>query len=103
MTEVFIRRRRPKGGRPRKPEVHRHVENVSGRLTPAEHVVFGRVLAARAARGLPGGKNASDWIRAALHEQALRFGVELPDGYTEVRLVRDVLPSMPVPPDLDEG
>lgn len=100
MTEVLVirRRRKRKGGRPRKPAAFRHVAMVSARLTRAEAIVLERVIAARDAQGLPGTKNPTEWIRASLHEQALTYGVDLPEQYTAVRLLRDELPSRPEPP-----
>lgn len=93
MVEVILRRpiRKPArraGGRPRKPESHSHVATIQGRVTPPEHVVFQRILAEREAKGLPGFENATEWIRAVLHEQAVALGVSVPAEYHDVRRVR---------------
>ena len=61
---------------------------IQGRVTPPEHVVFQRILAERKAKGLNGFENATEWIRAVLHEQAVALGVPLPAEYHDVRSVR---------------
>lgn len=93
MVEVILRRpvRQParrSGGRPRKPESHSHVATIQGRVTPPEYVVFQRILAERKAKGLAGFENATEWVRAVLHEQAVALGVPLPAEYHDVRAVR---------------